>query len=90
VNVSGVTTEELRQIDTGTLFITSKRLVFNGQSKNATVPFKKIIHFTLYQDGLQIEKESGRDPYFLGEGDVELIGVILEAALEAYQAVVNE
>jgi hypothetical protein len=87
VNVSRVTSEELRQIDSGTLYITSKRLLFDGQSKNVSVAFKKIIHFTLYKDGIQIEKDSGRDPYFLGDGDIELLGVTLEAALEAYQVV---
>jgi hypothetical protein len=86
VNVNRVTTEELRQLDTGVLYLTSKRLVFNGQSKNLSVPYKKIIHFTLYKDGVQIEKDSGRDPYFMGEGDVELLGVTLEAALTAFQA----
>jgi hypothetical protein len=83
VTVHRVTSEELRHIDSGTLYITNKRLLFNGASKNLNVPFKKIIHFTLYRDGLQIEKEAGRDQYFLGEGDLELIGIILESALRA-------
>ena len=39
VNVSRVTTEELRHIDTAALYLTSKRLLFNGQEKNVSIPF---------------------------------------------------
>lgn len=81
VSVQRVTSEELRQIDSGTLFITNKRLLFNGAAKNVNTPFKKIIHFTLYKDGLQIEKDTGRDQFFLGQGDLEIISGVLEAAL---------
>lgn len=81
VSVSRVTSEELRQLDSGKLYITNKRLLFNGSAKNVNTPFKKIIHFTIYGDGIQIEKESGRDQYFLGSGDLELIGEVLETAL---------
>lgn len=85
VNVHRVTTEELRQIDTGTLYVTNKRLLFNGQSKNVSVPLKKVIQFTLYRDGVQIEKDTGRDQYFLGEGDLELLGAVLESALRNFR-----
>lgn len=76
-----VTREELRKLDAGTLYITNKRLLFNGASKNVSLPLKRVIHFTMYADGLRIEKDSGRDQYFLGTGDVEMLGAILEAAL---------
>ena len=81
INVNRVTSEELRQLDAGTLLITNKRLLFNGANKNANTPLKRVIHFTLYKDGIQIEKDSGRDQIFKGEGDIELIGLILEAVL---------
>lgn len=81
VSVSRVTSEELRRIDSGVLYITNKRLLFNGAAKNLNTPLKKIIHFTTFGDGLQIEKESGRDQYFLGAGDLELIGGVLESVL---------
>jgi hypothetical protein len=86
VSVNRVTSEELRQIDSGTLYVTNKRLLFNGTSKNLNIPYKKIIQFTLYKDGLEIEKDTGRDQYFLGTGDLELIGAILEAAMRAAHA----
>ena len=57
VSVGRVTREEMRQLDSGVLYITNRRLVFNGASKNVSTPFKKIIHFTLHKDGIQIEKD---------------------------------
>ena len=83
VTINRITTEELKQIDTGTLYITNKRLLFNGSVRNVSVTFKKILQFTLYKDGLRIEKDSGRDQYFLGTGDLEVIGAILESALRS-------
>jgi len=73
VSVQRVTQEEMRQLDSGVLYITNKRLLFNGAAKNANTPFKKVIHFTLYKDGLQIEKETGRDQFYLGAGDLEVL-----------------
>ena len=45
-----------------------------------SVPFKKVIQFTLYRDGVQTEKGTGRDQCFLAEGDLELLGAVLESA----------
>ena len=81
VNVNRVTSEQLKEIDAGTLYVTNKRLLFNGAKKNASLPLKKVIHFTLFADAIQIEKDSGRDQFFKGSGDLELIGAIVEACL---------
>ena len=39
-----------------------------------------ITKFTVFKDGLQIEKETGKDPYFLGASDWELAGACLDGA----------
>lgn len=57
--------------------------MFNGLKKSTSIPLKKVIHFTLYKDALQIEKDTGRDQFFRGEGDLEILGAILDAALRA-------
>src|SRR5712692_8153618 len=61
VNVNRVTTEQLRELDSGTLLVTNKRLLFNGSRKNVSVPLKRVIHFTLFKDAIQIEKDCGKD-----------------------------
>jgi hypothetical protein len=35
----------------------------------------------LFKDGIQIEKESDKDQFYVDSGDLELIGSVLEAAL---------
>ena len=69
----------------GVLFVANRCLRFDGAAKNANTPFKKIIHFTLYKDRLQIEKD-GPDQFSLGEGDLEIVSSVLEAALRKGQS----
>ena len=81
--VNRVTQDILREIDAGTLYITSKRLIFDGSMKSTALPLRRVLSFTVYQDGVQIEKDSGKDQYFkLNEFDSELLGAILDAAIE--------
>jgi hypothetical protein len=70
------------QLDSGTLYITSKRLLFDVP-KNTTIALSKIVHFTVFSDGLRIEKDTGRDQYFVGEGDLEVVGAVLERVITA-------
>ena len=80
ISVQKVTTDVMTQLDAGILYITSKRLFFDGTKKNTSIPLGKVSSFTVFKDGLQIEKESGRDTYFLGSADWELVGAYLDGA----------
>jgi hypothetical protein len=64
-----VTTDMMTQLDIGNLYVTSKRVFFDGTKKNISIPLAKITNFTVFKDGLQIEKEAGKDLYFLGALD---------------------
>lgn len=57
----------LLQIDSGTLYITNKRVLFVGESNTSTIPYKKIIKVIQYRDGIKINKGSGRSPYLIGD-----------------------
>jgi hypothetical protein len=81
VSVQRVTTDVMTQLDSGTLYVTSKRLFFDGTKKNVSIPLGKVSKFTVFKDGLQVEKETGKDPYFLGTLDWELAGACLDGAL---------
>jgi hypothetical protein len=78
--VQRVTQEETQQVSSGTFYITSKRIVFHGQPKNASIRFNNIISFIPYADGIEIEKTSGRNPIFTF-GDGEYASVLLGALL---------
>jgi GRAM domain. len=52
--------------DSGTLYITNKRVVFTGTKKNVTYPLNKIVNFVKYRDAVQFQKENeARPKYFV-------------------------
>ncbi len=57
-------TEELTLLAQGVLHITSKRLLFNGDRRNTTVSFGRIVGTSLFSDAVEIEKSTGRSDYF--------------------------
>jgi hypothetical protein len=70
----------MTQVDTGTLYVTTKRVFFDGTKKTASIPLGKITKFTVFKDGLQVEKEARKGLYFLGASDWELAGACVDAA----------
>jgi len=66
----GATSEshkEIRDIDVGTLTITSKRIVFTGTKKTKNIPLAKIISMNPYSDGIGINRENKQTmEYFVG------------------------
>lgn len=83
INLERVTDEVLTQLDSGTLYVTNKRLLFDGTRKTAQIPFKKVMRFTPYQNGIRVEKDSGKDQFFACTTDIEVLSVILDSALAA-------
>jgi hypothetical protein len=82
IAVHPIQKDTMTLLDQGTLFITNKRLLFHGAKKTTTVALKKVIAFTVHADGLKIEKDTGKPQYYVGSGDLELVGSILDAALK--------
>ena len=76
-----VTRQELTPIDSGPFYVTSKRVIFDGVHKNSAIRYSSLIGVTPYSDGIKLEKSSGRSPYLLFDGDVEMVTVILTAAM---------
>jgi DNA-directed RNA polymerase subunit RPC12/RpoP len=57
-------TEELTPLSSGTLYITSDRLLFNGDTRNTTIPLKKIVDGHVFADALKVEKGTGKPDFF--------------------------
>jgi hypothetical protein len=85
IAVQRMTTDVMTQLDSGILYITSTRLFFDGEKKNTSIPLGNITNFTVFKDGLQVEKETGPNQYFLGTCDWELAGACLDAAASKLQ-----
>ncbi len=50
------TSEQMKLINSGTLYLTNKRIIFDGNAKNSNIRLEKIISFTPYNDGVEISK----------------------------------
>jgi len=48
--------------DTGTLYITNKRILFIGANKNVSYTLKSISNYVKYSDGIQFQKENDTSP----------------------------
>jgi hypothetical protein len=68
-------------IDTGTLYLTNKRLIFMGARGNKTVALNKILDFESYTDGVKIQKASGKNPLIQFAADGEIFAALLGRVL---------
>jgi hypothetical protein len=53
---------QLEQVNSGTLYLTNKRLVFEGNTKNSTLPYGRIRNITQHSEGIEIQKDKGKNP----------------------------
>lgn len=73
--------ENMGEVDRGTLYLTSSRVLFNGSRQNLTLRFPGVLGVNLVGDLIEVEKESGRNPHFAIDGDVEVWLVALSTVL---------
>jgi hypothetical protein len=72
-----VAREGLAPVDWGSLYVTSRRLVFIGQKTRETTRFNELLGIEVFADAIVLEKTSGRRPHLFLEGDVEVIAAVL-------------
>lgn len=57
----------LTKIDSGGVYLTNWRIIFNGSLKSQSIKFEKILDITPYTDGVGIEKDGGKSPVLVME-----------------------
>jgi hypothetical protein len=60
VKIERIKSDELQVIDSGIVYITTRRILFAGSKKNSTIQLNQILSVVPYSDGIEIEKESGK------------------------------
>ena len=63
VGVQRVTEDVLADLDTGTLYLTNKRVIFDGANKTTSIQLPKIINFMLYSDAVRSRRARARIRY---------------------------
>lgn len=74
-------TDQMKLIDSGTLYLTNKRLIFTGLKKNSNIKLDKILSITPYTDGVEIDKETGKSPLLTLPELPDVFCIILERLL---------
>ena len=72
----------LQHIDSGTIYATNKRVLFRGERGNKSLRLNRIIHVEAYSNGVQIEKDKGKNPFLQFEPGADVMGMILERVIE--------
>ncbi|ARS35790.1 hypothetical protein [Pontibacter actiniarum] len=73
--------DEMKLIDSGTVYLTNKRIIFTGAKKNSNIRLDKILHITPYSDGVEIGKETGKSPLLQLPNRADVFCIILERLL---------
>jgi len=56
------TQTDFESVDTGTLYLTSERIIFVGRTITKTIQNEKILNIEMFEDGILIRKENGKSP----------------------------
>lgn len=70
-------TEQMKLIDTGILYLTNKRIIFAGRLKNSNIRLEKIIGFSPYSDGVEIQKDTGKSPLLTIQSNADIFCMML-------------
>jgi len=73
--------QQLEQVNYGTLYLTNKRLVFEGNAKNSVIPYDRIRSISNQQNGITIHKDKGKDPVLSVSGDRLVVEIVLKRLL---------
>jgi hypothetical protein len=84
MSVQPVTSDEWRTIDSGSLYLTNKRLIFMGDKSNKTIRLNRILDIMSYSNGVDIKKDSGRSPFLEFDENVDIFSMILVRLMKEY------
>lgn len=86
MGVQRVTSEELKFIDSGQLYLTNKRIIFVGNKKNSNIQISKILSINPYSDGVGVEKDSGISPIFRLSENADRLTMTLTRVINDFQS----
>jgi SpoVK/Ycf46/Vps4 family AAA+-type ATPase len=74
--------DDLTVIDSGTAYITNKRVLFVGQTKSKSLKYDVIISVQVYADAVMLKKGSGKSPYlFPPDGYAAMLSVLISRVI---------
>lgn len=84
VSAQTQSTDVWKTIDSGELIITNKRIIFSGRRGNKVIRFNEILDFKAFSNGLDIQKATGKSPFFEFSNHVDLAEMVLARVINDY------
>ncbi len=56
--------QEMRPLSDGEIYVTNKKIIFNGSAKSTNITVGRIVQVQLYGDGIEVRKTSGKPDFF--------------------------
>ena len=76
-----VTTHEMTKIDHGSLYLTNRRIIFNGSGKNLNIQLDKILSIKKTDNGIEINKGASKNPELRFPDRADIFYMILDRLL---------
>lgn len=70
--------KQWQAVDRGNVYLTNKRVLFMGESKNTNIRLDKILSCSIHSNGVEIDKEAGKVPILRPKANADLMGKILK------------
>jgi hypothetical protein len=72
-------------VNQGSVYLTNKRLVFDGSSKTSVIPYDRIRNIGMQQKGMTIYKDKGKDPVLDLSGYSNEFEIILSRVIKEFK-----
>lgn len=73
----------IKRISAGNLYLTNKRLIFEGHDKTTSVKFKTIISVKAYKQGILVDKLTGKNMLLLMDRDADRLTLLIQRLLRS-------
>jgi len=77
MSVQTISKDVWQTIDSGAMYLTNKRLIFMGARGNKNIKLNKILDFTAFSNGVDIQKDTGKSPFLEFTNNVDLFILIM-------------
>ncbi len=72
---------ELSKLDSGRILLTNRRILFSGEKRRRIIPLARIKDFVPMENGVQIHRKSGTNPFLQFELGVDVFSLMLARGL---------
>lgn len=76
-----ITEDEMQEIDSGTVYLTNRRLLFIGQNNNKTINLSSVLKLNIFSNGIDIQKDKGKSPFLEFKDGIETFSLILNTLI---------